>query len=40
MLHLLAALRDDGRGVCFVTHDRAFATALADRTLALPGRPR
>ena len=40
LLHLLAALRDDGRGVCFVTHDRAFATALADRTLALPGRPR
>ena len=38
LLHLLAALRDDGRGVCFVTHDRAFATALADRTLALPGR--
>jgi energy-coupling factor transport system ATP-binding protein len=38
LLHLLAALRDQGRGVCFVTHDRAFAQALADRTLALPGR--
>jgi energy-coupling factor transport system ATP-binding protein len=40
LLHLLAALRDDGRGICFVTHDRAFAGALADRTLALPGRSR
>jgi energy-coupling factor transport system ATP-binding protein len=40
LLHLLAALRDDGRGVCFVTHDRAFATALADRTLALPASTR
>ena len=39
LLHLLAALRDDGRGICFVTHDRAFVAALADRTLALPGRP-
>lgn len=38
LLHLLAALRDDGRGVCFVTHDLAFAHALADRTLALPAR--
>ena len=38
LLHLLAALRDDGRGIGFVTHDRAFASALADRTLALPGR--
>lgn len=35
LLHLLAALRDGGRGIGFVTHDRAFATALADRTLAL-----
>ena len=34
LLHLLAALRDDGRGICFATHDRAFAHALADRTLA------
>ena len=40
LLHLLAALRDEGRGICFVTHDRAFATALADRTLALPERSR
>jgi energy-coupling factor transport system ATP-binding protein len=38
LLHLLAALRDDGRGICFVTHDRAFVHALADRSLALPGR--
>jgi energy-coupling factor transport system ATP-binding protein len=39
LLHLLATLRDRGRGICFVTHDRAFANALADRTFALPGRP-
>ena len=38
LLDLLAALRDDGRAVVFVTHDREFATALADRTLRLPGR--
>jgi len=38
LLHLLAGLRDEGRGVCFVTHDRPFAHALADRTLALEGR--
>jgi len=38
LLHLLAGLRDEGRGLCFVTHDRPFAHALADRTLALPGR--
>ncbi len=35
LLQLLAALRDGGRGIGFVTHDRAFATALADRTFAL-----
>ena len=35
LLHLLAALRDGGRGICFVTHDRAFVQALADRTLTL-----
>jgi len=35
LLGLLAGFRDSGRGVCFVTHDRAFAHALADRTLAL-----
>jgi energy-coupling factor transport system ATP-binding protein len=35
LLALLAALRDSGRGVCFATHDRAFARALADRTLTL-----
>ncbi len=38
LLHLLAALRDEGRGICFVTHDRPFAEALADRSLSLPGR--
>ena len=38
LLHLLAALRDEGRGICFVTHDRAFVNALADRSLALPER--
>ena len=37
LLHLLAALRDDGRGIGFVTHDRAFVNALADRTLRLEG---
>jgi energy-coupling factor transport system ATP-binding protein len=35
LLTLLAALRDSGRAICFVTHDRDFATALADRTLRL-----
>ncbi|MBA3586379.1 MAG: ATP-binding cassette domain-containing protein [Chloroflexi bacterium] len=39
MLHLLAALRDSGRGVAFVTHDRAFAHALADRTFQIGGGP-
>ena len=37
LLELLAALRDAGRAICFVTHDRDFATALADRTLRLDG---
>ena len=32
---LLTALRDGGRDVCFVTHDRRFARALADRVLTL-----
>ena len=35
MLSLLAALRDAGRAICFATHDRDFARALADRTLHL-----
>ena len=35
LLALLAGLRDGGRAVCFVTHDREFASALADRTLRL-----
>jgi len=38
LVHLLSALRDDGRGVCVATHDRAFEHALADRTLRLGGR--
>ena len=35
LLHMLGGLRDGGRGLCFVSHDRAFVTALADRTLVL-----
>jgi energy-coupling factor transport system ATP-binding protein len=35
LLDLLAALRDSGRAIAFATHDRDFATALADRTLRL-----
>ncbi len=35
MLSLLAGLRTAGRSICVVTHDREFATALADRTLRL-----
>jgi energy-coupling factor transport system ATP-binding protein len=35
LLGLLADLRDDGRSVLAVTHDEAFADALADRRLAL-----
>ncbi len=38
LLHLLAALRDQGRGVCFVSHALPFVHALADRTLALEAR--
>ncbi|HEX5041163.1 MAG TPA: ABC transporter ATP-binding protein [Candidatus Limnocylindria bacterium] len=38
LLDLLAALRDGGRGICFVTHDRPFARALADRTFTLRAR--
>ncbi|HEX7225426.1 MAG TPA: ABC transporter ATP-binding protein, partial [Candidatus Limnocylindria bacterium] len=37
LLALLAALRDGGRGIAFVSHDEAFVAALADRTLALRG---
>jgi energy-coupling factor transport system ATP-binding protein len=37
MLHLLGGLRDAGRCICFVSHDRPFVNALADRTLALGG---
>ncbi|MDQ4034313.1 MAG: energy-coupling factor ABC transporter ATP-binding protein [Chloroflexota bacterium] len=32
LVDLLAALRDGGRGIAFVTHDRAFVNALADRS--------
>jgi len=35
LLDLLAAQRDAGSAVCFVTHDLPFAAALADRTLEL-----
>ena len=35
LLDLVAALRDGGRAVVLVTHDRPFASALADRRLRL-----
>ncbi len=35
LLDLLAALRDEGRAVCVVTHDLPFAALLADRTVEL-----
>lgn len=35
LLQLLAALRDSGRAVVVVTHDREFEGALADRSLRL-----
>ncbi len=35
LLQLLAALRDSGRAIAFVTHDSDFAAALADGTLYL-----
>jgi energy-coupling factor transport system ATP-binding protein len=38
LVDLLSALRDDGRGICVATHDRAFEHALADRTLRLETR--
>ncbi|MEP7081890.1 MAG: ATP-binding cassette domain-containing protein [Chloroflexota bacterium] len=34
---LVSALRDEGHGVCFVTHDESFVGAVADRVLRLPG---
>jgi energy-coupling factor transport system ATP-binding protein len=37
LLELLAALRDSGHAVAFVSHDHEFVAALADRTLRLPG---
>ena len=39
LVHLLSALRDDGRGICVATHDRAFEHAIADRSLRLGDRP-
>jgi energy-coupling factor transporter ATP-binding protein EcfA2 len=39
LVHLLSALRDDGRGICVATHDRAFEHALADRSLRLGDGP-
>jgi energy-coupling factor transport system ATP-binding protein len=39
MLELLAGLRDTGRAICFVSHDREFVNALADRTLRLSPLP-
>ncbi len=35
LLDLLAALRDDGRAVCVVTHDLPFAALLADRVVSV-----
>jgi energy-coupling factor transport system ATP-binding protein len=35
LLDLLAALRDEGRAVCVVTHDLSFASLLADRVVTL-----
>jgi energy-coupling factor transport system ATP-binding protein len=35
LLDLLSEQRDEGRGICFVTHDLPFAAALADRTIEL-----
>jgi len=37
LLDLLGGLRDSGHAIAFVTHDRDFATALADRSLRLTG---
>jgi energy-coupling factor transport system ATP-binding protein len=37
LCNLLAALRDEGHGICFVTHDESFINALADRVLHLAG---
>jgi energy-coupling factor transporter ATP-binding protein EcfA2 len=37
LLELLAALRDSGHAIAFISHDHEFVAALADRTLRLPG---
>lgn len=40
LVDLVAGLRDEGRGIVAVTHDRDFTEALADRTLTIDrGRP-
>jgi energy-coupling factor transport system ATP-binding protein len=39
LLELLAGLRDSGRAIAFVSHDRDFVQALADRVLRLPAPP-
>jgi energy-coupling factor transport system ATP-binding protein len=36
LVDLLAALRDEGRGVVTVTHDADFVAALADRSISMP----
>ncbi|MEV4625250.1 ABC transporter ATP-binding protein [Micromonospora sp. NPDC049523] len=38
LVDLLADLRDAGHGIVTVTHDADFVTAIADRTVTLPGR--
>ena len=35
LLRLLAIFRDDGGGICVVSHDAAFVEALADRSLVM-----
>ncbi|GIG66487.1 ABC transporter ATP-binding protein [Phytomonospora endophytica] len=35
LVELIAGLRDEGRGVLAVTHDRDFTAALADRTVTI-----
>jgi energy-coupling factor transporter ATP-binding protein EcfA2 len=38
LLHLLAALRDEGRAICFASHDEQLVPLLADRVVELPPR--
>ena len=37
LLGLLSSLREDGHGLCVVTHDEPFVDAIADRRLLLAG---